>query len=88
MHAHITDQRCRALGAAAISAAFKEKLAAAKLDKEIAIVETGCIGLCARAPVVLVEPYGYLYGGVKPDDVDDTQRLLLLQTLRYLVKLQ
>jgi NADH:ubiquinone oxidoreductase subunit F (NADH-binding)/NAD-dependent dihydropyrimidine dehydrogenase PreA subunit/(2Fe-2S) ferredoxin len=62
---------CRALGAAAIAAAFREKLAAAKLDEEIAIVETGCIGLCARAPVVLIEPYEYLYGGVKPDDVDE-----------------
>ncbi|MHC4325563.1 MAG: NADH-quinone oxidoreductase subunit NuoF [Planctomycetota bacterium] len=62
---------CRALGAANIAAAFKEKLAAAKLDKEIAVVETGCIGLCARAPVVLIEPYEYLYGGVKPDDVDE-----------------
>ncbi|MGB2863615.1 MAG: (2Fe-2S) ferredoxin domain-containing protein, partial [Sedimentisphaerales bacterium] len=62
---------CRALGAAAIAAAFREKLAAAKLDEEIAIVETGCIGVCARAPVVLIEPYEYLYGGVKPDDVDE-----------------
>ena len=62
---------CRALGAADIAAAFKEKLAAAELDKEIAVVETGCIGLCARAPVVLIEPYEYLYGGVKPDHVDE-----------------
>jgi NADP-reducing hydrogenase subunit HndC len=62
---------CRALGAANVAAAFREKLAAAKLDKEVAVVETGCIGLCARAPVVLIEPYEYLYGGVKPDDVDE-----------------
>jgi NADH:ubiquinone oxidoreductase subunit F (NADH-binding)/NAD-dependent dihydropyrimidine dehydrogenase PreA subunit/(2Fe-2S) ferredoxin len=61
---------CRALGAANVAAAFREKLAVAKLDKEVAVVETGCIGLCARAPVVLIEPYEYLYGGVKPDDVD------------------
>jgi len=62
---------CRALGAADIAAAFREKLAASKLDEEIAVVETGCIGLCARAPVVLIEPYEYLYGGVKPGDVDE-----------------
>ena len=61
---------CRALGAADVAAAFREKLAAAALDKETEVVETGCIGLCARAPVVLVEPYEYLYGGVTPDDVD------------------
>ncbi|MHC4497311.1 MAG: (2Fe-2S) ferredoxin domain-containing protein, partial [Planctomycetota bacterium] len=62
---------CRALGAANVAAAFREKLAAAELDKEIAVVETGCIGLCARAPVVLIEPYEYLYGGVKADHIDE-----------------
>ncbi|MHC4741562.1 MAG: NAD(P)H-dependent oxidoreductase subunit E, partial [Planctomycetota bacterium] len=62
---------CRALGAADVASAFREKLAGAKLDKEIEVVETGCIGLCARAPVVLIEPYEYLYGGVTPDDVDE-----------------
>ncbi|UCG56771.1 MAG: FAD-dependent oxidoreductase [Phycisphaerales bacterium] len=62
---------CRALGAADVASAFRGKLAAAKLDGIVEVVDTGCIGLCARAPVVLVEPYEYLYGGVKPDDVDE-----------------
>ena len=62
---------CRALGAAEVVAAFREKLAAAGLNEEIEVVETGCIGLCARAPVVLIEPYDYLYGRVKPQDVDE-----------------
>ena len=62
---------CRALGAADVVAAFREKLAAAGLNEEIEVVETGCIGLCARAPVVLIEPYDYLYGHVKPQDVDE-----------------
>jgi NADH-quinone oxidoreductase subunit F len=62
---------CRALGAADVVAAFREKLAAAGLNEEIEVVETGCIGLCARAPVVLIEPYEYLYGRVKPQDVDE-----------------
>jgi len=62
---------CRALGAANVVQAFREKLTAASLDSEIAVVETGCIGLCARAPVVLIEPYRYLYGGVQVTDVDE-----------------
>jgi len=62
---------CRALGAADVASAFREKLAGAKLHKEIEVVETGCIGLCARAPVVLIEPYEYLYGGVTPDHVEE-----------------
>jgi len=62
---------CRALGAADVVAAFREKLTAAGLDKEAEVVEVGCIGLCARAPVVLIEPYEYLYGRVRPRDVDE-----------------
>jgi len=62
---------CRALGATELSRTFREKLTAAGLDMEIAVVETGCHGQCARAPLVLIEPQGYLYGPVKPEDVDE-----------------
>ena len=69
---------CRALGATELSRAFREKLAAAGLDREIAVVEAGCHGQCARAPLVLIQPYGFLYGPVKPEDVDE----IIQQTLR------
>ncbi|MCK4293255.1 MAG: NADH-quinone oxidoreductase subunit NuoF [Planctomycetes bacterium] len=62
---------CRALGARAVGAEFREKLKSHSLQKQVAVVETGCIGMCARAPVVLIEPYRYLYGGVTPKDVDE-----------------
>jgi NADH-quinone oxidoreductase subunit F/NADP-reducing hydrogenase subunit HndC len=62
---------CRALGAESVAAKFKERLKGRSLDKQVAVVETGCIGMCAKAPVVLVEPYNYFYGGVTPDDVDE-----------------
>jgi len=62
---------CRALGAESVAAKFKERLKARSLDKEVAVVETGCIGMCAKAPVVLIEPYNYFYGGINPDDVDE-----------------
>jgi len=62
---------CRALGAEAVAAKFKEKLKSLSLENQIAVVETGCIGMCAMAPVVLIEPYEYFYGGVTPDDVDE-----------------
>jgi len=60
---------CRALGAAEVAKAFREKLAEASLEKKFAVVETGCIGLCAFAPLVLIEPYEYLYGRVKPENI-------------------
>jgi len=62
---------CRALGAQEVGAEFREKLKSLSLDKQVAVVETGCIGMCARAPVVLIEPHRYLYGGVTPEDVDE-----------------
>lgn len=62
---------CRALGAKDVAATFATRLEASGLDGDVAVVETGCIGMCAQAPVVLIEPYEYLYGGVTPEDVDE-----------------
>ncbi len=62
---------CRALGAKDVAEKFKEGIKTAALEDKVAIVETVCIGICAKAPVMLIEPYGYVYGGVKPEDVDE-----------------
>jgi NADH-quinone oxidoreductase subunit F len=62
---------CRALGAADVAAKFRERLDALGLAEGVCVVQTGCIGLCAKAPVVLIEPDNFLYGGVAPEDVDE-----------------
>lgn len=62
---------CRALGAKEVVDKFRSSLKNHQLEQQIEIVETGCIGICAVAPVVLIEPYEYLYGKVKSDDVDE-----------------
>jgi len=62
---------CRALGAQDVAEAFRRELKAKSLDHQVAVVEVGCIGLCARAPVVVIEPLGFFYGGVKPEDADE-----------------
>ncbi len=62
---------CRALGAQGVAAKFRERLQSLSLEKEVSVVETGCIGMCARAPVMLIEPYEYLYGGVSSEDIDE-----------------
>ena len=66
----ICSTGCRALGAGDVVAKFEERLKGHPLEKDVAVVQTGCIGICAMAPVVLIEPYNYIYGGVGPDDVD------------------
>ncbi len=62
---------CRALGAQDVCTEFHKQLKRLSIDKQVAVVETGCIGMCARAPVVLIEPHEYLYGGVTPEDVEE-----------------
>ncbi len=62
---------CQALGAKEVVAAFRSAIEQMNLRDKVELVETGCQGLCARAPVVTVHPPGVLYGGVQPDDVGD-----------------
>jgi len=62
---------CRAMGAQALAQEFRDQLAVQGLDDDVSVVETGCHGQCARAPLVLVEPQGYLYGKLKAGDVAD-----------------
>ena len=62
---------CRALGALDLSRAFREQIAAKGLDGQAQVVDVGCHGQCARAPLVLVEPQEYLYGRVTPEDVEE-----------------
>ncbi|MCL5281911.1 MAG: FAD-dependent oxidoreductase [Planctomycetes bacterium] len=69
---------CRALGAADVAARFRERLEAPALTGTVTVVETGCIGMCAKAPVVLIKPDNFLYGGVTPGDVDE----IIEQTIR------
>jgi len=41
------------------------------LDKEVKIVLTGCFGLCAEGPIVVVYPEGVMYTMVKVEDVQE-----------------
>jgi NADP-reducing hydrogenase subunit HndC len=70
---------CRSLGAVDLAVAFREQVSAAGLGREVAVVDAGCHGQCARAPLVLVEPYDYLYGGVTPEDVAEIIETTLRQ---------
>src|SRR5262249_37372218 len=42
-----------------------------RLHKECLVKGVGCLGLCAAAPTVSVEPEGVLYQKVTPADVPD-----------------
>ena len=41
------------------------------LDKEVRVVKTGCFGLCALGPIMIVYPEGAFYSMVTPDDIGE-----------------
>lgn len=57
------------------SPAIREKLAAELeekgLSEEIKIVQTGCFGLCALGPIMIVYPEGTFYSRVTVDDIPE-----------------
>ena len=62
---------CTSSGSDKIQEAFERELAANDLASEIKVVRTGCFGLCAVGPVVIVHPDGTFYSHVTPDDVPE-----------------
>ncbi|MBO5215607.1 MAG: NADH-quinone oxidoreductase subunit NuoF [Clostridia bacterium] len=50
---------------------FTKLLKENNLDKEVKLIMTGCFGLCARGPIVVVYPDGAFYQHVKVEDVQE-----------------
>ena len=49
--------------------ALKKAMALRGLAQEIRLVSTGCIGLCAQGPCMIVDPDGVFYGNLTPEKV-------------------
>ena len=62
---------CTSSGSAKLYERFEQLLAENGLDKEVKLVKTGCFGLCAAGPVVIVYPEGAFYSHVKVENVDE-----------------
>ncbi len=62
---------CTSSGSNKIQEAFAENITAFGLDEEVKLVQTGCFGLCALGPVVIVYPDGTFYSRVTPEDVKE-----------------
>lgn len=50
---------------------MNEEIAKAGLEKEVKVVQTGCFGLCAIGPIMIVYPEGCFYSRVKVEDVPE-----------------
>ena len=62
---------CTSSGSKTLQEAFNKNLADFGLSEEVKIVQTGCFGLCALGPIVIVYPDGTFYSRVTADDVKD-----------------
>ena len=62
---------CTSSGSMAVRAALEKELAAKNLEEEIKIVTTGCFGLCALGPIMIIYPEGTFYTMVTAEDVPE-----------------
>ena len=54
-----------------IAASLEKEIAAQGLADEVQVVRTGCFGLCALGPIMIVYPEGTFYNMVKLEDVHE-----------------
>lgn len=50
---------------------LEEKLKELDIADEVKVVMTGCFGLCAEGPIVVVYPEGSMYAKVSPKDIEE-----------------
>ncbi len=62
---------CTASGSQEVMEAFEKEIKKRDLDKEVRVVQTGCLGLCELGPNVLIYPEGSYYCRVKAEDVPE-----------------
>ncbi len=62
---------CTSGGSDRIYDAFLKEIEAQNLKDEIQVIRTGCFGLCAEGPIVIVYPEGAFYSKVADSDVKE-----------------
>ena len=62
---------CTSSGSVTLQKAFNENIEAFGLAEEVKLVQTGCFGLCALGPIVIIYPDGTFYSRVTTEDVKE-----------------
>ena len=62
---------CTSSGSAKIIEKLEKEIEKHGLEKEVKIVKTGCFGLCALGPIMIVYPEGSFYSMVKEEDIPE-----------------
>ena len=62
---------CTSSGSVKIHDAMQKALEERGISDEVKVIQTGCFGLCANGPIMIVYPEGTFYTHVSVDDVDE-----------------
>lgn len=78
---------CTSSHSAEIIAEFEKEIAEKGLADEIKVIRTGCFGLCALGPIVVVYPEGAFYSQIKVEDVPEIvdEHLIKGRIVKYLL---
>ena len=70
---------CTSSGSQQIMETLKEEIKKAGLEQEVSVVQTGCHGLCALRPIMIVYPDASFYSMVKVEDIPEIVQEHLLK---------
>ena len=78
---------CTSSGSQRIIEKLEKEIAAKGLSEEVGVVKTGCFGLCALGPIMIVYPEGTFYSMVREDDIPEivSEHLLKGRVVRRLL---
>ena len=62
---------CTSSGSQRIRDRLEKEIAAHGLSEEVGVVKTGCFGLCALGPIMIVYPEGTFYSMVQEEDIPE-----------------
>lgn len=62
---------CASSGSLKVADAIDEQIRANKLGEQVKLIKTGCFGMCAEGPIVMVCPEHVMYTKVTEDDVEE-----------------
>ncbi|MBS7175781.1 MAG: NADH-quinone oxidoreductase subunit NuoF, partial [Clostridiales bacterium] len=62
---------CTSSGSEQLVSVLEQEIAKQGLSEEVKVVKTGCFGLCALGPIMIVYPEGSFYSMVKPEDIPE-----------------
>ena len=70
---------CTSSGSERIISALEHEIQDNGLSEEVKVIKTGCFGLCALGPIMIVYPEGAFYSMVKPEDIPGIVSVHLLK---------